>query len=150
MKSYLFCALVLMLPTASFAFGLDIFDSKLRLYRCPSANNAMSCTQCEAFTSKNYTINKIDFKIDSKGLILFNHYQDEKLIDVNKVEGCSIIDKNNWSCGNDGEYDQLNNFSKIKRGMVNGVFYSVAEFRRVGIAKFNIAPSSSESYTCAK
>jgi hypothetical protein len=124
----------------------SFFSNSLDVYACTNEEEARSCKKCAL--EKNVSL-QVDVNTD-KSIVIQTFFEGKKNIGGGALDNCKVVDKKNWQCGDDGSYNEFNTFSKSKQTMTNGIYYSVSILKTRGISKFNIAPTNSESYTCAK
>ncbi len=123
-----------------------LFSNSLDVYTCTNEEAARNCKKCEL--EKNVSM-QINVNID-KSVVIQNLFEGKKNIGGGALDNCKVADKKNWQCGNDGSYNEFNTFSKNKQSMTNGIYHSVFILKTRGMQKFNIEPTNTENYLCAK
>ncbi len=140
--SFLFISTCMSIP----AYGTNFFSNRLDIFACSSEEAARNCSRC--VREKGVTV-QLDVNVE-KSVVILNIYEGNKNVNGGPLDECKVVDKKNWQCGNDGKYDDLNNYSQSIQGMNNGGFYSIMRYRLQGNPRFNIKPSNTEIFNCAK
>lgn len=126
------------------------FSSRLKLYECLSREDAISCQRCKAPDFGSGAVS-VEFKVDVAGSRVISQVYSGAALAMSRVEKrCTVIDRKNWSCGEEGEYDESMNYSFNKVGMNNGVYFELRELRFPPKPRFNLKGFDSKSYFCAK
>jgi hypothetical protein len=144
-------ALVLVsLLFANPVFSQNLFSSRLKLYECLSKEDAISCQRCKV-PDFGSGVASVDFKIDVSNSRVISQVYFGSALAMSRVEKqCTVIDRKNWSCGEDGKYDESMNYSFNKVGMNNGIYFEFRELRFPSRPRLNLQGFDSKSYYCAK
>jgi len=124
----------------------SLFSNSLDFYTCTNEEAARNCKKCEL--EKNITI-QINVNVE-KSIVIQNLFEGKKNLGGGALDKCRVVDKKNWQCGDDGNYNELNIFTKSKQSMTNGTYFNVYQRISPAIPKFKIQAENRENYSCAK
>jgi len=129
---------------ATLALAWNPLNSKLQMYECKNLHAAMKCDS----SCKRLDDAKVEFKVNvDKSFVTLIRYEDGNQAGSRPLEGCKVIDTNNWSCEEDSTI--ASTYRGGTYAMTNGQYYQWTVLRTAPKLKTDKGLYSEGSY-CAK